>query len=95
MAGDTKKHSPRADVPDGLRRVLDTLTDKDKVLITCNCELYGGDWQLLRQDLRDRLEGRPYVLKLGERIREDLDRADRLEQAEKELGIRFCDYVTL
>ena len=76
-------------------RVLDSLADADRVLIVCVYELYGGSWSLLRQDLLDRLEGRPYVLKLGERIRADLDRANRLEALEKELGIRFCDYVTL
>lgn len=96
MADESPHNLPtRRDPPEPVKAVLDAMSDQDRVLILCNYGLYGGDWGLLRKDLLDRLTGRPYVLKVGERIREDLERVDRFEVIEKECGISLADYVTI
>ncbi len=56
------------------------LNPEDRMLILLRDELYEGRWDLLRQDLRDRLAGRPFVFKLVSRIQDDLRRIDRLER---------------
>ncbi len=76
-----------------IEAILNSLTEQDKVLIVCNYQLYDGDWQALLNDLQARLEGRPYVLKLGERIKEDIQRVHRLMEIEKENNIKLGDFV--
>ena len=73
--------------------VLKTLSQQDKVLIICNYQLYDGDWDAIERDLRERLAGRPFVLKLGQRIKEDLKRVKRLRKIEKQYEIKLGDYV--
>lgn len=77
------------------KELTKSLTEKDKVLILCCYELYDGNWQLLIEDLKRRLEGRPYILKLGERIAEDIERATRLMKLEEEYKIKLSDLITL
>jgi len=87
--------SASQDKADPVRRIVEALSEQDQLLIICNYELYEGRWDLLRADLADRLAGRPYVLKLGERIKEDLERAAQLEELERKFDIKLCDYVAL
>jgi hypothetical protein len=75
--------------------IINALTEQEKVLILCNYELYGGRWDLVTHDLVARLEGRPYIFKLGERIRDDIERVKRLRTIEEENGIRLGDYVEI
>ncbi|NLX06368.1 MAG: hypothetical protein GXY33_14615 [Phycisphaerae bacterium] len=91
----SEQPAPDAEPPDELRRIVEALTEQDKVLIVCNEEFYGGRWDLLRQDLRDRLEGRPYVLSLGQRINDDLQRAGRLEEIETKFNVKLADLISL
>ena len=78
---------------DELKNILDRLTEQEKVLIVCTRELYGGRWELILKDLTARLEGRPYVLKLGQRIRDDIERVQRLQAIEQQHAIKLSDYV--
>lgn len=57
-----------------------SLLPEDRMLILLRDELYEGRWDLLQQDLQDRLAGRPFVFKLVNRIQDDLRRIDRLER---------------
>jgi hypothetical protein len=41
-------------------------------LIALRDGLYGGSWDCMLADLRKRLNSRPYVFKLFERIRDDI-----------------------
>ena len=57
-------------------------TEED--LIILRDELYDGSWELFMQDLRNRLEKRPAVYKITERIKEDIERiADIMEREKK------------
>lgn len=56
------------------------LTPEDRMLVVLRDELYEGRWDLMKRDLEDRLEGRPYIFKLVHRIQDDLRRIERLEK---------------
>jgi hypothetical protein len=88
-----ENNSTQARDAEGLKEILSRLTDQEKVLIVCTQELYGGQWDLILKDLTARLEGRPYVLKLGQRIREDIDRVQKLQAIEQQYAIKLSDYV--
>jgi len=96
MAANTIDNSSDAgETPERIKRVVAELTEQEKVLIVCNDQLYGGRWDLLRNDLQNRLDGQPYVLKLGTRIKDDLERVQKLEAIEKEFQIKLSDFVEL
>ncbi|MBV8878465.1 MAG: hypothetical protein JO332_00740, partial [Planctomycetaceae bacterium] len=40
------------------------LSPDEKTLVTLRDELYGGSWDQMLGDLRDRLKGKPYIFKL-------------------------------
>jgi hypothetical protein len=46
-------------------------------------ELYGGNWERMRDDLKDRIKGRPFFFNLVNRIKDDLKRIEKLQEAEK------------
>jgi len=56
-------------------------TEED--LIILRDELYDGSWELFMQDLRNRLEKRPAVYKITERIKEDIERIEEIMEREK------------
>jgi len=75
------------------KRFLRSLQPEERLLLTLRDELYGGKWENLKQDLQDRLEGRPYVFKLAGRIKDDLARIKKLESYEKKHKINLSDYM--
>ncbi|MBN2210829.1 MAG: hypothetical protein JW709_05475 [Sedimentisphaerales bacterium] len=50
-------------------------------------------WQAMLTDLQNRLEGRPYVLKLAHRIRDDIARIEKLQAFEEAHGTDLADFV--
>ena len=70
-----------------------SLSTEDRLLLTLRDELYSGSWANLKQDLMDRLQGRPYIFKLTSRIEEDLKRIEKLERYEAEHKINLSDYL--
>lgn len=69
------------------------LSPEEKVLIIIRDELYGGSWDEVLEDLRARLEKRPYVMKLASRIEDDIERIGRLSALEEEENINLANYV--
>lgn len=65
----------------------------EKTLVALRDELYGGSWDQMQGDLRDRLKGRPYIFKLVNRIQVDLDRIDTLVEYEKKHKVNLADYL--
>ncbi len=82
-------------MPDNVTQIINTLTEQEKVLVVCNYELYDGRWDLITHDLLERLEGRPYIFKLGERIRDDIERVKKLRRIEDENGVKLGDFVKI
>lgn len=71
----------------------ESLSEEEAMLLTLRDELYSGSWEKMEQDLRDRLQGRPYIFKLVNRIEEDLQRIEKLRGYENENGINLADYA--
>ena len=69
------------------------LSPEDKILVIIREELYEGRWEDMLEDLKARLAGRPYVLKLASRIEDDITRIARLKSIEEEKGVNLADFI--
>jgi hypothetical protein len=65
---------PKA-VDDYVRR----LSEEHKMLVALKAQLYGGSWEPMLDDLRNRLVGKPYIFKLVHRIQDDISASKRCE----------------
>lgn len=77
-----------------LRRFVDRLTEEQKLLLVLKRQLYDGDWQPMVTDLRNRLEGRPYVLRLAHRIEDDLRRIEQIRRMEEQYNVDLSAFVS-
>ncbi len=75
------------------KKYFDSLTPEERMLVVLREELYGGSWDRMLQDLRDRLRGRPYIFKLVNRIQEDIARIEKLLEYEKKHGVNLGDFI--
>jgi hypothetical protein len=96
MAKVTEKSGSKIDE----KRRKDTVADfvrglsaEHKMLIILKSQLYGGKWEPMYQDLKNRLEGKPYIFKLANRINDDIERIEQMRQFEQQYGVNLCDYV--
>lgn len=71
------------------------LNNEQKMLVVLKAQLYGGSWKPMLDDLENRLEGKPYIFKLANRIKDDVERIEKLRDFEEEHGIDLADYVEL
>lgn len=71
------------------------LSSEHKMLVVLKSELYGGSWEPMLADLENRLEGKPYIFKLANRISDDLGRMKEMQQFEAEHNVDLADYVEL
>jgi hypothetical protein len=65
------------------------------MLVILKAQLYGGEWEPMLDDLRNRLAGKPYIFKLTNRIKDDIERIERMRGFEAEHNIDLADYVDL
>lgn len=63
------------------------------MLVSLRDELYDGSWDQMLKDLKDRLEGKPYIFKLVNRISADIQRIEKLRDYEKKHRINLADYL--
>jgi len=80
-------------LPEPLRRFMDRLDDQQKMLIVLKRELYNGDWQPMITDLKNRLDGKPYIFKLAARIEDDLHRIEQMRQMEQHYQVDLANYL--
>ena len=78
-----------------VRRFIAGLDDKHKMLVILKAQLYGNRWEPMLQDLQNRLEGKPYIFKLANRINDDIGRIERMRNFEKQYEINLADFVHL
>ena len=78
-----------------VRRFVQRLAREERMLVVLKRELYEGRWEDMTEDLRARLEGRPYIFKLANRISDDLERIGRLQAFEESHGVDLADFVTM
>ena len=84
-----------ADSDRTIRGYVDQLADEHRMLVVLKSQLYGGDWAPMLDDLKNRLEGKPYIFKLVNRINDDIERNEAMKVFEQEHGIDLSDYVGL
>ncbi|NQU76500.1 MAG: hypothetical protein HQ546_09330 [Planctomycetes bacterium] len=81
--------------PDEIDRFVASLSPEERMLVVLKRELYEGSWEQMLSDLQSRLEGRPYVFKLANRIADDITRIGTLREFETAYGLDLADYVNL
>ena len=74
---------------------VESLSDEQRMLVVLKAQLYGGSWEPMLDDLKSRLDGRPYIFKLVNRIQDDIARIEEISEFEGEHNIDLADYVDL
>jgi hypothetical protein len=69
------------------------LTGAERLLINLRDELYEGSWERMLEDLRDRLEKRPYIFKLSSRIEADMAAIEKMRAYEAGNKVNLRDYL--
>ena len=69
------------------------LSEEQRMLVVLKSQLYGGSWEPMLDDLRNRLAGKPYIFKLANRIQDDIERIEQMSEFEKEQNIDLANYV--
>lgn len=71
------------------------LDEAHRMLVVLKAQLYGGRWEPMLEDLQNRLEGKPYIFKLANRIKDDVERIHQLMEFEKDNNVDLSDFVSL
>jgi len=71
------------------------LSDEHRMLVILKAQLYGGTWEPMLDDLQNRLAGQPYIFKLANRIKDDIERIEQMQKFEEEHNVDLTDYVEL
>lgn len=71
------------------------LSDEHRMLVVLKAQLYDGTWEPMLDDLKNRLAGKPYIFKLINRIKDDVERIGRMQKFENEHNVDLADYVEL
>ena len=74
---------------------VSTLSEEQLMLIALKAQLYDGAWEPMLDDLQNRLVGKPYIFKLANRIKDDIERIEQMRKFEAEYNIDLVDYVDL
>jgi hypothetical protein len=74
---------------------VEALSDEHRMLVVLKAQLYGGSWEPMLDDLQNRLDGKPYIFKLANRIQDDIERIEQMQEFEAKHKIDLADYVDL
>ena len=83
----------RAERPQAVLDYAGRLSEEHKMLVALKAQLYGGSWEPMLDDLRNRLAGKPYIFKLVHRIQDDIGRIEEMQKFEAEHQIDLAEYV--
>ena len=78
-----------------VRTFIDSLSKEQRMLVILKAQLYGGNWEPMLDDLKNRLSGKPYIFKLANRIQDDIDRIEQMRDFEVENNVDLAEYVEL
>ncbi|HIJ66953.1 MAG TPA: hypothetical protein HPP87_05850 [Planctomycetes bacterium] len=96
MAEISENGAGRKDLPDDVvRNYVRGFGNEQKMLVVLKAQLYGGRWEPMLDDLRNRLDGKPYIFKLANRIKDDIQRIEEMRDFEAEHGVDLAQYVHL
>ncbi len=97
MAEPTESNSKGSETVAGkaVSDFVNGLSGEQRMLVVLKSQLYGGSWEPMLDDLRNRLTGKPYIFKLANRINDDIERIERMQAFEAEHSLDLADYVDL
>ncbi len=97
MAEITKNSDKGQDetISKAVRDFANSLSQEQRMLVVLKSQLYGGSWEPMLDDLRNRLAGKPYIFKLANRIQDDINRIEEMMNFEKDNNVDLVDYVDL
>ncbi len=78
-----------------VRGFVRQMSREERMLVVLKRNLYEGAWDDMVADLKARLEGRPYIFRLANRIADDLERIEHLRAYEAENDVDLSDYVEM
>ncbi len=84
---------PTEEVREQARRFVEGLSEEEIMLLRLRDELYEGRWDSMLADLNDRLQGKPYVFKLANRIQDDIQRIERMSRFERQHDVDLAQYL--
>lgn len=71
------------------------LSEEHRMLVVLKSQLYDGLWAPMVDDLQNRLTGKPYIFKLANRIKDDIERIGYMEEFEQEHKVDLAEYVEM
>jgi len=74
---------------------VSNLDDEDRMLVILKQQLYHGTWEPMLEDLKNRLLGKPYIFKLANRIKGDIERIQKMQEFEAKNNIDLADHIEL
>lgn len=92
---ENRKHKKSSVVDKAVETYVKGLDNEHKMLVVLKAQLYGGSWEPMLDDLKNRLEGKPYIFKLSNRIKEDVERIEEMRAFEAENSVDLAEYVDL
>jgi hypothetical protein len=78
-----------------IQEFVKALSREHRMLIILKGQLYEGSWEPMLEDLNNRLAGKPYIIKLATRIKDDIERIEQMRAFEEEYSIDLTDFVDL
>jgi hypothetical protein len=95
MAEKTQNKPGKGDVRQDVSDYVRTLGEECRMLVVLKHQLYGGSWEPMLDDLRNRLAGKPYIFKLANRIQDDIERIEQMRKYELDHNVDLSDYVEI
>ncbi len=95
MAEKTRNKAGKGDIKQDTIDYVKTLSEEYRMLIVLKHQLYGGSWEPMLDDLRNRLDGKPYIFKLANRIQDDIERIEQMQKYEQDHKVDLADYVEM
>lgn len=74
---------------------VNNLSDEHRMLVILKANLYGGSYETMLNDLQNRMDGKPYIFKLVNRIKDDIERIGELMEFEDAHGVDLSEYVKM
>jgi len=71
------------------------LSEEHRMLLILKAQLYGRTWEPMLDDLQNRLAGKPYIFKLANRIQDDIERIEQMQEFEAEHKIDLADCIDM
>lgn len=93
--GDKGKKGLETSVSKAVEEYVKGLSNEHRMLVILKAQLYDGTWGPMLDDLQNRLDGKPYIFKLVNRIKDDIERIEQMQEFEKEHNVDLADYVEL